>query len=76
LNGQKKSASPLLSDETQKLIEQLQAQAKHAEEHGNFDSAHHEMLRKLLAANDVKEIKETRETKEKKEIDDDGKQDL
>lgn len=72
MNGQKKSASPLPSDGTQKLIEQLRAQAKHAEERGNFDSAHHQMLKRILAANDANYAKEQ---KQDKEIDD-GKKDL
>ena len=35
---------PIEKTEREKLIEQLEAQVKKAEERGHFDTAHHQML--------------------------------
>lgn len=47
---------PKEKTELEKQIEALEAQVKQAESKGNFDTAHHEMLRRLKGGNQIKEL--------------------
>lgn len=50
---------PLPNDELDSQIEQARKNAEHAERRGNFDSAHHEVLRNLLKQAEQKTKKGT-----------------
>jgi hypothetical protein len=44
-----------VSPDLQAQIDQLRAQVKHAEDHGQFDTVHHTMLARLLAKSEPAE---------------------
>jgi len=48
-------------------IERLKAQVKRAEEKGNFDTAHHQMLKKYLALAKAAEPKNAEKVKQEKQ---------
>lgn len=43
-------SQPVKPDERAEQIRQLEEQVAHAERHGQFDTAHHQMLRRLKEA--------------------------